>query len=488
LSLGPPVGGWQRLHPLTPIVVGGRLAVVLLLVLAEDSVRGSRNFASVVIELALLGFVVLWGLVKWLVTRWALDGATLRIETGLLRRDARQFPLSRIQAVDVVRPFLARMFGLAELRVRLAGSGKSNGRLAYLAEPVAVDLRARLLAGHHGLDLATPEPAERPVATVPANQLVVSAVLTPASFVAALLVAAIFALPEISKAAAATVVGFLIVYLIGFARQIWRRVVDQYGFAVGVAPDGLRVRRGLFSTVSETIPFARVQAVRKVEPLLWRPLRWCRLEVDVAGSSGQEQGSRSAKLTKSLFPVGQLDVADQLLSSLLGLKQFPLSKPPDRAFWKAPFSYHFLASGSDGSVAAATTGRFRKVTTWVPLEKVQSVRRVQGPFQRVFNLASIYLDVAGRRVRADLRDREVAEADRLFEQLVLQARAARRRVSSHEKPVIGAVIGAGVEEGANGSDGRPPAAPPTSGLPAAPSPAAEQLTGSGQPLPPPPPA
>ena len=39
--------------------------------------------------------------VKWLVTRWALDGTTLRIETGLLRRDARQLPLARIQAVAV---------------------------------------------------------------------------------------------------------------------------------------------------------------------------------------------------------------------------------------------------------------------------------------------------------------------------------------------------------------------------------------------------
>jgi putative membrane protein len=475
LSLGPPVGGWQRLHPLTPVVVGGRLGVVLLVLLAEDSARGARSLSTVVVELVLLGIVLIAGLVKWLVTRWALDGQTLRIETGLFKRDARQLPLSRIQAVDVVRPFLARMFGLAELRVRLAGSGRSNGRLAYLAEPVAVDLRARLLAGHHGLDLATPEPAVRPVATVPANQLVVSAVLTPASFVAALLVAAIILLPEISRAAAATTVGFLVVYLIGFARQLWRRVVDQYGFAVGVAPDGLRVRRGLFSTVSETIPYARVQAVRKVEPLLWRPLKWCRLEVDVAGSAGQEQGGRSAKLTRSLFPVGQVDVADQLFSSLLGLRQFPLSKPPERAFWKAPFSYHFLASGSDGSVAAATTGRFRKVTTWVPLEKVQSVRRVQGPVQRAFNLASVYLDVAGRRVRAELRDRELEEADRLFEQLVLQSRAARRRASFQSKPVIGANTAGTADTGE----------PATNGADAA---AAAPLAGTGQPLPPPPPA
>ena len=149
----------------------GASRVVLLLLLAEDSARGGRSLATVIIEVVLLGIVLVMGLVKWLVTRWALDGSTLRIETGLFRRDARQLPLSRIQAVDVVRPFLARVFGLAELRVRLAGSGRSNGRLAYLAEPVAVDLRARLLAGHHGLDLATPEPAERPVATVPVNQL-----------------------------------------------------------------------------------------------------------------------------------------------------------------------------------------------------------------------------------------------------------------------------------------------------------------------------
>ena len=52
------MGGWQRLHPLTPVVVGGRLGVVLLLILAEDSARGARNLTSVVIELALLGIVL----------------------------------------------------------------------------------------------------------------------------------------------------------------------------------------------------------------------------------------------------------------------------------------------------------------------------------------------------------------------------------------------------------------------------------------------
>jgi putative membrane protein len=356
--------------------------------------------------------------------------------------------------------------GLAELRVRLAGSSRSGGRLAYLSEPVALDLRARLLAGHHGLDLGTPEPAEQPMATVATGQLVAAALLSPAAPLALCLVVAIVLLVTVSPAAAAASVGTLVVYLLGFARLTWRRVADQYGFAVGLAPDGIRVRRGLLSTVSETVPFARVQAVRKIEPLLWRALGWCRLEVDVAGSPGQEQGTRSGRVTKSLLPVGRGAVADRLFSDLLGLRQFELSRPPRRARWKAPFSYHLLAAGCDGAVLAATTGRLKKVTTWVPLEKVQSIRRVEGPVQRALHLRTVHVDAAGRGVRAELRDRDVQEADRFFDQLVTQSRSARRRVASSSPG--GAMAAVGV----NGGD----ASPSRAGL------------ATGQPAPPPPPS
>jgi putative membrane protein len=62
----------------------------------------------------------------------------------------------------------------------------------------------------------------------------------------------------------------------------------------------------------------------------------------------------------------------------------------------------------------------------VPLVKVQSVRRVQGPVQRRLRLASIHLDTAGRSVHATLRDRDVEEADLVLDELVRRARAARR--------------------------------------------------------------
>ena len=422
---------WQRLHPLTPLIAALRSVVLLVLVLAEDS---RNRTAGVPITLIILGAITLLlllvGLVRYAVTKWALDGATLRVETGLLRRDARQLPLARIQAVDVVRPFLARAFGLAEVRVRLAGSGRANGRLAYLSAPVALDLRARLLAGHHGLDQSTPEPAEQPLANVPPGRLVAAALLSPAAAIAVGLVIAVIALTSVSRAATAAVGGSLLVYALSFAHRTWRRVADQYGFSVGLAPDGLRVRRGLLSTVAETIPFARVQAVRKVQPLIWRPMGWCRLEVDVAGSAGREQGTRASRLTRALLPVGPTATADWMLSSALGLKQFELSKPPRRAAWKAPLSYHFLGSAYQGGVIGASKGRTKKTTTWMPLEKAQSIRWVEGPLQRSLHLATVRVDAAGRAVIADLRDRDSEEARRIFDSLLVASRSARHRVAS----------------------------------------------------------
>jgi putative membrane protein len=61
----------------------------------------------------------------------------------------------------------------------------------------------------------------------------------------------------------------------------------------------------------------------------------------------------------------------------------------------------------------------------VPLEKVQSLRRVQGPIQRRLSLASVHLDTAGRSVHATLRDRDSEEAERALAELTDLARAAR---------------------------------------------------------------
>ncbi|HXQ43543.1 MAG TPA: PH domain-containing protein [Acidimicrobiales bacterium] len=420
-------GQWKRLHPLTPVVRAGRIVSVLVVALVISDAHGRSDNSAGLYDLALVIVVVLAGAVRWIVTRWMLDGGTLRIESGLLRRDSRQLPLARIQAVDVVRPFLARVFGLSELRIRLAGSASANGRLAYLSHHVATDLRARLLATHHGIDPDTPEPAEQLVTTVPAGRLIGSVLLSGGiTFVPSII--ALVILVRVSSTAAVVFGGAFATYLIGFVQGVWRRISAQYGFAVADAPDGIRIRRGLLGTVAETIPVRRVQAVRLIEPFTWRLFRWCRLEVDVAGAAGREERSgRTATSTKALLPVGSHDVARQLLATVIRQPQPATSPPPARTRLKAPLSYHFLAAGHNDVLVMATTGRVRRTTTWVPMVKAQSIRRIQGPLQRRLGLATVHLDAAGKRVRAEFRDRDADEADRLIDDLTSLSRAARKR-------------------------------------------------------------
>ena len=445
---GPAVGegpaAWHRLHPLSPVIRSGRGVLAVAVAVAISRSAGGSHW---LIDLALPVVAAGAAVIGWLVTRWRLDGVTLRIESGLLRRDSRQLPIARIQAVDVVRPFLARALGLAELRVRLAGSSHADGRLAYLTEQAALDLRAHLLAAHHGLDPATPAPPERIAVTVPTGRLLGSVALATAGPAALMVVLVGAVLAFVSAAALAALAISLIWLVIICLSLVWRRVSTQYGFTVAQSPDGIRIRRGLLGTVAETIPVQRVQAVRVIEPLLWRPLGWCRLEVDVAGSPGRDSADGTARARKTLLPVGRRDEAGFLLTMAAGAAAPGLTRPPRRARWKALLSYHFLAAGHDGRLAVSVVGRIRKVTTVVPLEKAQSVRFVQGPVQRRLGLATVHLDAAGH-VRAEFRERPQDQARRLVGELAALSRAARRQTPRFGARAAGAPTAGAATAGA----------------------------------------
>jgi putative membrane protein len=193
------------------------------------------------------------------------------------------------------------------------------------------------------------------------------------------------------------------------------------------SPDGLRLRGGLVALTAETIRPGRVQAVRMIEPLLWRPFGWCRLEVDVAGKQKREgEGAVEGKQLRAVLPVGSRALALDLLARILPDTPAERLRPPRRAKWKSPLRYRNLSWGRNDRYVVTTSGRLRRVTAWVPFEKVQSLRRVQGPAQRRLRLATIHVDTAGRNVHASLRDRDRAEADGVLDELILRARAARR--------------------------------------------------------------
>ena len=372
----------------------------------------------------LLALSLVLGSVAWAVTRWRLEPEALCIDTGLLRRNSRRLPVNRIQAVDMVEPFVGRIIGLAEVRIRLAGASGSRGRLAYLPRPQADQLRQTLLAAVRAAGPASDEP-EQLIVTVPSGRLLASVATsvlgTTVLIVAGLGVVLALAFPG----GLAVVAGSSSSVLLSLATGIWQRVSTEFRFTAAQAHDGLRLRAGLLQTTSETIPTGRIQAVKQIEPFLWRALGWRRIIVDVAGGASNRTGRRGGQVSRALLPVGSAAEADALLRIVLGDHAVPTTAPPGRARLKSPLGYHFLAAGYDQTHAVTVNGRLRRNTCWVPLEKVQSVRRLEGPVQRRLNLSSVHLDTAGRSVHAVLRDRDGQDADRGVEELADLCRAAR---------------------------------------------------------------
>jgi putative membrane protein len=448
---------WHRLHPLTPVVRAGTRVLSLIAVLVALSLFRQKDNGQLVTDVVIIALALSGGFISWLVTRWQVADGVLRIETGLIRRDSRRFPLTQIQAIDVVQSGLARVLGLAELQLRVAGSDSSRGgRLACLRLADAEELRRELLAASgYAVTTVPAESADAGVAAGPGAlpgtgaaagpadvpermlfrvqpvRLAAAIVMSRAGAIALIVIAGLAAIVAISGGTGA-IASFLPAAL-GIVLTVWRQFNSEYATTVAAAPDGLRLRSGLIQTTAETIRPGRVQGVRLVEPLLWRPFGWCRVEVDVAGPKERRENKSAAKRLRGVIPVGSRADAEAMLGELMSSHPLPDRRPPRQARFKAPLLYHFLAWGGDDDYVVAARGRIRRTTTWVPLEKVQSLRWVQGPVQRRLGLASVRLDVAGRRVNADIEDRSAAEAGELLTRLTALARDARARDSARAR-------------------------------------------------------
>jgi putative membrane protein len=373
-----------------------------------------------------LGVLVGW--VAWRAMRYRVTATELQVESGVLTKRSRRVPLARVQAVDVVRPFYARLLGLAELRLEVVGGGgDAEAPLAFLSEDTAHALRTRLLDLSAGRTADQPEePAvpDRVLVQVPTGPLVASTLLGAPLVVLVLTVLAVLVAALVEGMSAGTVLVGAVPLLFGVGSFAVRRVLAEYGFTVAESADGLRLRHGLLDTRSQTIPPGRVQAVRLREPLLWRRFGWVRVEVDVAGYTG---GGEEQAATGALLPVAPRQLALDLVARVLGgpLPEAVAAAPP-AARWRAPLQHRRLRVGVDARHVVATSGVLTTTTDVAPLGKVQSLRVTQGPYERRLGLASLHVDTAGRRLPGAVAPhRSAGEAAALLAELTTRARAAR---------------------------------------------------------------
>jgi putative membrane protein len=428
----------RRLHPLTPLLRGLRLAV---LAIAAISWRGYTDLGAQRWLYAVGGLMVLTvvaSVVSWFVTGYHVVGRELRVYEGLLWRRTRAIPLERLQAVELVQPLLARFFGLAELRLEVVGAHRTEAPLAFLPLDTARQLRTRLLelAGLSRPTVATSDaqptaevgvaaPDERVVHVVPNGQLAGAQLLRPHWWFIPLGVAApvffFFQSNELGFVAVAST-------LTAVVGALWapvRAVLGDWSFTIATAHDGLRLRRGLIERRSQTVPPGRIQSITIRWPLLWRLiLGWSQVSMRVAGIHQRERQEMHGGL---LLPVGDVATTELVLAEAmpgLHLSAVAVHPVPARAAWLAPLRRRILGCLLTPEHFISRDGLVARELSVVPYARIQSVRLRQGPLQRLLRLATVHVDVAGG-TGAIAPHRDIDEAVAIATELADRSRRAR---------------------------------------------------------------
>ena len=432
----------HRLSPLTPLVRGAVFVVAVAATTWDDLFTGQLGTLGLIL-LGVLFAGAVYGYLSWLRTKYWIDRDELRIDTGVLYHQSRRIRIDRLQGVDIVQPFVARLFGLAELKMDVAG-GDAEGSRAFLPLSEAHRVREVLLARRDAVRRsAGPEveggdaeaapawaPPDHDIAALDLPTLLLSMVLSPEA-VALVVGTILFGVALLLNGVVVVAPALPIVG--GLALISVRKLSAYYGFTVSQTRVGLQVRRGLLERATQTIALARVQGVVVSEPILWRRMGWAKLDVSVAGAGGISE-SDGRPSTTTVMPVAPLPLVRELAEHLLrgddegvevGLGSIELSAPPRSARWLDPVTRRFLGAGIGDELVVAREGWLTRRTHAVRHARVQSVRLSQGPLQRRLGLADLHVDSPPGPVQVRARHRSAAEARALFEEEQARAKAAR---------------------------------------------------------------
>lgn len=428
-----PEDEFRRLSPLTPIARSAIFLAAAVYTGGRQVIEEREFTGAAIAAAAILVAGALFGFASWYRTKFRITATELRIDTGVFNRRSRRVRLDRILEIGVNQPFVARLLGLAELKIETATT-EAEVSLSYLPLGEAHHVRQVLLeqrdtvrareAGEEGAP-GIPAPSAEPVplVRVPLSWQVKG--LLASGETIGLLVLGVAIGGVLAAGLSLGAFGIGLATFGGAAFSLVRKLVGWWDWRVAVVPTGIQVRHGMFSLTTRTFNVERLQGVRITEPLLQRPFGLARLELSVAGgmkdSGSGDEGSGIA------LPVAPRDLVWRLATDLIGAdpSAVPTTGPPRRASWLRPFGRPWLAFGMDDRLVVSRAGLFARRTDLVPLARVQSLRLTQGPFQRRLRLASVHADSPVGLVNAQGLHREPAEARRLVQQGVERAREAR---------------------------------------------------------------
>ena len=290
----------ERLHPLSLLTGIGTVVKQAWAALAGALfffAQGRGELGLLIIGAAVIGTLVSIA-VRLFSFSFRIEEDEIDIASGILNRNQRSIPFDRVQDVNIEQNPIARVLGLARVKLETgasAGDKNDDGVLDSIALSRAQDLRDRIRAHRGGT--ATGARSDATAETPPEAQDATLFVLTPQrlallalfSFSLAI-VGAFFGIAQtygdalgldpfsesfwrdnLSRVGplrdlieanrfVSILFGILSLLAVGVISGIVRVVPRDWGFTLARTESGLRRRRGLFTLTDVAMPLKRVQA------------------------------------------------------------------------------------------------------------------------------------------------------------------------------------------------------------------------------------
>lgn len=339
--------------------------------------------------LAVVALVACASALSWWRTTYTTGPEDIRVESGIISRQARSVPYERIQDVSKEQPLLARLFGLVQLRFETGAGGKDDLSLTYVSDAEGERLRRlvrdrREVGPSQTAEELDDEAEEQPLFAMAPARIALFGFFEFSLVVFGVLAAALqqleFVLPfEIwepeewrarfdgplgwllgSGMQAQIVAGILSltsIALIGVATGVVRTFTREYGFLLTRSERGFRRRRGLFTRTDVVMPVHRVQAAIVGTGLIrkrwgWHGLKFVSLAQD-AGSSNHD-----------VAPFAQMDEIERIADVTA------LELPTADTRWQRPSPWRWVVGGLGWAAVAAYAGSLasfldRPVLAWI---------------------------------------------------------------------------------------------------------------------------
>lgn len=388
------------------------LAPLALLFISLGFIPLVMVISAICVGAIFLIFYLMWKKMTFHISHDSGADRELIVESGVFIHRTKSLRISRLQAVDIHRPLIARLAGYASVQVEVAGTGDSRVLLKYLTMSDAQAIRNEIvrIASESRLEYQPiTQEAARPIDTVQVNhtgdlprwevrtpQLIASLALTTSTYV--LIAGAVFStfLAVVNGAGGLTALLFTVIVS---GASVVTGFTVLFNFVLTKNDRGLSISHGLISTSSYTISPIRLQALEISQPIAWRIFGWHRISMNVAGIDANQK-SRGPRI---LIPVIHASELPELLQALIPEWKIDLNPmwvtADPRSRWRYPLQFTFIGTFISPETFTTRTGWLTRKIKVALHPRIQSLRVTQGPIQRYLDVVSLHCDSVPGPVR-----------------------------------------------------------------------------------------